>query len=431
MPHTGGVFSNMTPTRPNSYEVAIIGAGPYGLSVAAHLKAAGIAARVFGEPMAFWRNNMPKGMLLRSPWSGTRLSNPDNTLSLDAYAASHDISPQQRLPLERFVAYGEWFQRNAVPDVDRRSVRTIDAAGDGFRLTFDDGDAINTGRVVIATGLRHQEYRPAVFRDLPADLVSHTGEHTDLSKFFGKRVAVIGRGQSACESAALLAEAGAETDIISNGGIHWLGIAQAATHYAHAKRHLLELLKSPSEVGPFPIGWLSEVPGLTHYLPANIREALTRRCLKPAASGWLRPRFNGITVTAGTITGIRAHAGGVALDCNGSTSTFDHVLLGTGYQIDLARLGFFAPRLLEKISCADGSPRLRADFESSVPRLHFVGSYAVKSFGPLLRFIAGAPFAARTVTAAVQRTVTAEPANTYSTAADLYDTTAAQPWPPR
>src|ERR1700722_12985150 len=213
----------MTSRRANSCEVAVIGAGPYGLSVAAHLKAAGVATLVFGKPMAFWRHNMPKGMMLRSPWRATHISNPSGTLSLDAYAAAHGIADNRLLPLQDFVAYGEWFQRHAIPDVDRRAVRSIEATADGFRLTLDDGESVSAGRIVVATGLRHQEYRPEAFREAPAALVSHSSEHTEFEKFRGKRIAVIGRGQSACESAALLAEAGAEVELISRGDIHWLG----------------------------------------------------------------------------------------------------------------------------------------------------------------------------------------------------------------
>ena len=273
--------------RANSCEVAVIGAGPYGLSVAAHLKAAGVATAVFGEPMAFWRHNMPKGMMLRSPWRATHISDPAGTLSLDAYASAHGIAADRLLPLEDFVAYGEWFQRHAVPDVDRRAVRRIEATADGFRLTLDDGEIVSAGRVVVATGLRHQEYRPEAFHDLPAALVSHTSEHEGFEKFRGKRLAVIGRGQSACESAALLAEAGAEVELISRGDIHWLGMAAPGAHRAAA--WLRQILKSPSEVGPFPLGWLAEAPGLVRYLPDDSSRGIfptlsQARCRRLAAA---------------------------------------------------------------------------------------------------------------------------------------------------
>jgi FAD-dependent urate hydroxylase len=390
----------MSSGQAKSCEVAVIGAGPYGLSVAAHLKRAGIATHVFGEPMGFWRHNMPTGMMIRSPWRATHLSDPDGALSLDAYAAAGGVDSGKHLSLAKLVAYGEWFQRHAVPDVDPRAVRLIDTARNGFRLELADGDTLSADRVVVATGLLNQEYRPAVFQDLPCALVSHTSEHADLSAFRGKHVAVIGRGQSACESAALLDEAGAAVEIVSRGPIHWLGIStKAAT--AMLRRRLRKLLTAPSEVGPFPLSWLVEVPGLVRLLPPEIRGEFTQRCLKAGATGWLKPRFTNVACNPGrAITGARAVGERIVLDLDNGARTFDHVLLGTGYRIDIARLGILAPQLLESIARAEGSPLLGAGLGSSVPKLHFVGCYAVKSFGPLLRFIAGAPYAARAVAVA-------------------------------
>jgi len=394
----------MISKRANTCEVAVIGAGPYGLSVAAHLKHAGIATHVFGEPMAFWRHNMPKGMMLRSPWRATHLSSPQAALSLDDYAAERGIDDGKLLPVEDFVAYGEWFQKRAVPEVDRRAVRLVDAGTDGFRLTLADGESMSADRVVVATGLLNQEYRPRPFRDLPAELVSHTSQCADFSLFRGKRVAVIGRGQSACESAALLNEAGAEVEIVSRGDIHWLGIPTSTAARQSLRRRIRVALASPSEVGPFPLSWLVEVPGLVRHLPNALREEFARRCLRPASAGWIKPRFADVNCSPGhAITGARVDGDRIALDLDSGARMFDHVVLGTGYRVDVARLGILAPHILERIARLQGSPLLRAGFESSVPKLHFVGSYAVKSFGPLLRFIAGAPYAARAVTDAARR----------------------------
>lgn len=397
----------MSSSQAKSCEVAVVGAGPYGLSVAAHLRRAGIATHVFGEPMGFWRHNMPKGMLIRSPWRATHLSDPGRAFSLDAYASSCGLDSGMHLSLEKLVAYGEWFHRHAVPEVDRRAVRLIDTAKDGFRLELADGDSLSADRVVVATGLLNQEYRPPLFRDLPRALVSHTSEHADLSVFRGKRVAVIGRGQSACESAALLDEAGAAVELISRGAIHWLGLSATRTRL---RRHLHKVLTSPSEVGPFPLSWLVEVPELVRLLPPKIRGEFTQRCLKAGATGWLKPRFSNVVCNPGrSITGARMLGDCIALDLDDSAATFDHVLLGTGYRIDISRLGILAPQLLERIACLEDSPLLGPGLESSLPKLHFVGCYAVKSFGPLLRFIAGAPYAAQAVASAARRRVASKP----------------------
>jgi cation diffusion facilitator CzcD-associated flavoprotein CzcO len=266
-------------------------------------------------------------------------------------------------------------------------------------------------RVVVATGLRNQEYRPLPFRDLPGTLVSHSSEHSDFAPFRGKRVAVIGRGQSACESAALLNEAGAETVIVARGDIRWLGAPKAAGPFKPLRHRLREAMASPSEVGPFPLSWLVEVPGFVRHMPADMRAKFTQRCLTPAASGWLRPRFADIRCVAAPLTGASADRDRITLAFNDHDETFDHVVLGTGYHVDISRLGLLADALLARIACAQGSPLLHDGFESSVPKLHFVGSYAVKSYGPLLRFIAGAPFAARALTRAARRQSALQPAS--------------------
>ena len=394
----------MTAKRLHACEVAVIGAGPYGLSVAAHLRQAAVSVRVFGEPMSFWQQHMPKGMLLRSPRRASHISDPAGALSLDAYTGDR-ADPTAQLPLESFVAYGLWFQQHAIPDADHRMVRVVAQSGDGFRLELVDGDVFAADRVVVATGLAHQDYRPRAFYGLPADFVSHSCEHSDFAPLRGKQVAVIGRGQSACESAALLAEAGAEVDLISRGDIHWLGANNArATASKKALSQLRGALASPSAVGPFPLSWLAELPELVRRLPPRPREWFTRRCLRAGAAGWLKPRFDNLRCHSGrAILAADIAQGRIVVELDNGARSFDHVVLGTGYQVDLTRLGIFSPQLLDAVVRIDGSPKLGPGLESSVPRLHFVGSYAVKSFGPLLRFVAGAPYAACAVTDAVIR----------------------------
>lgn len=390
------------PHSVTSCEVAVIGAGPYGLSAAAHLRQAGLATRVFGEPMSFWRRHMPKGMLLRSPWRATHMSDPKGQLSLDAYADAHGTARDQPLPIEEFVAYGDWFRGRAAVDIESAAVRLVEASSSGFRLTLDDGETVSADRVVMATGLAHQEYRPPAFRDCPAALVTHSCEHSDFAAFRSRRVAVVGRGQSACESAVLLAEAGAEVEILCRGDIHWLGGSPATTATWHVAAHRLrELLAAPSAVGPFPLSWLAELPLMLQQLPSEWRDWFTKRCLKAGAAGWLKPRFTNIGCRIDrSIAGAHAFSDRIVVEFDDGTASFDHVVLGTGYHVDIGRLGILSPKLLEKIERDGGSPRLRSGFESSAPKLHFVGSSSVRSFGPLLRFVAGAGFAAREVTRA-------------------------------
>lgn len=396
----------MTVSMPRTdCEVAVIGAGPFGLSVAAALKAARVETLALGGAMSFWRDHMPRGMRLRSPWHATYIGHTNGPLSLDSYAGILGISPREPLLLENFVDYGLWIQAQTVPDLDTRMVSRVEAANGGFRLALADGDAVHARRVVIATGLMNQQMIPAVFNGLPGELVSHASEHAGYEAFRGKRVAVVGRGQSACESAVLLKRSGADVELVCHGDIHWLGYRALSGKQGWSLRDFAsERLASPSRVGPFPLSWLVEVPGFVHRFPEAARAGLNKRSLGAGASGWLKPDFDGIKVNAGSrIVGTAAKGHAIELRFEKDAATFDHVLLGTGYQIDIARLGLFAPDMLAAIARREGAPVLSAGFESSIPGLHFIGASAVGSFGPLMRFTAGTPYAARTVTRFVRK----------------------------
>ena len=381
-------------------DVAVIGAGPYGLAAAAHMRAAGLATRAFGQTMAFWRRNMPKGMKLRH---ATGISHPDEAFSLEAFARVDPAAAIRPLPIETFIAYGEWFQRHAVPDLDRRRVTRVTPAADGFALALEGGEVIEAGRVVVALGLKNQDFRPAPFIGLPERLVSHSCEHVDLSDFRGRRVAVIGRGQSGCESAVLLREAGADVDMLARGPIHWIGAETSDHGPAGLKWRLHDLMSPHFTIGPFPLSWLVVMPALLHAFPPALRGHVGTRCLRPAANAWLRPRWGEVRVTAGcTVRDVEPAGEGVALRLDtGATLNVDHVMLATGYRVDIAKYRMLAPELLHRVDCVDGSPVLSAGFESSVPGLHFVGSSAVFSFGPFMRFVAGTSYAAPALARAV------------------------------
>ena len=378
-------------------EVAVIGAGAYGLSVASHLRAAKIETKLFGEAMSFWRN-MPKGMKLRSQPSASNLADPKGELTFEAFVADQAVRLTGPIPREMFVSYGDWFTQKTLTELDTRKVVRVDRLGDGFCLWLDDGGLVTAQRVVVAAGLAKQEFWPAAFSGLPRDHVSFVSEQAEVSVFRGKRVAVVGRGQSACEYAALLNEAGAEVELISRGDIRWLGSATPEQPEDMIWR-LHKLLSTRSGVGPFPINRLVESPGMVQRLPLLMREMINTRCLRAGAAGWLKPGFAGVKTDPGrNILEARVDGSGIVLRFDRGSSQYDHVVLATGYRIDIARLNLFAPRLLADIHCIKGSPKLSRGLQSNVPNLHFLGSAAVMSYGPLMRFIAGAGYAARHVT---------------------------------
>jgi hypothetical protein len=384
-------------------EIAIVGAGPYGLGLAAHLREAKIATRVFGDPMAFWRRNMPSGMKLRSPWRASHIPDVAEAYSLDRFATEHAIPRSENLPLADFVRYGEWFARHAVPDLDPRLVKSVSHGPRGFRVTLADGDTVDAKRVVIAMGLHNQAYRPARFEGISRDFVSHSSDMVNPADYRGKHVAVVGRGQSAVESAVLLGEAGAQVDLIARGDVRWLGSDLGDQRPKSGLRwQLREMLEAPSAIGPLPYSWLVDMPDLMYSLPPGLRDFFSVKALRPAASAWLKPRAQGVRIDAGrAIVDAEPRVDGkIELRLDNGTTAFDHVVLATGYRVDIGKLGVLTPEVLRQVDLRAGYPVLSPYFESSVPGLHFVGSTAVGSFGPLPRFVAGAGFAARRVTAA-------------------------------
>lgn len=375
-------------------DVAVIGAGPYGLSVGAHLTAKGISARVFGQPMEFWAKKMPEGMLLRSPRMASNLSDPDGAFTLEAYEAASKTAPTAPVPLDTFVEYGRWFRHQLSSHLDERGVLRVDRDEPGFRLTLEDGEELRTSRVVIAAGIGPFKKKPAVFENLPTEQVTHCYEGRAIQKFAGKRVAVIGAGQSALESAALLHEAGAAVEVIARQErINWIG----RHGWLHHMGPVSTLLYSSHDVGPAGISRLVAYPRLNALIPLKLRDKIRTRAVRPAGAKWLPERLRNVKISVGRgVVAARSVGDEVLLKTDdGSEGNFDHVLLGTGYRVDIAKYDFLPSELASSIQQFDGYPKLGRGFCCSVPGLHFIGATAARSFGPLLYFVAGTEFASR------------------------------------
>ena len=252
-------------------DVVIIGAGPYGLAAGNRLRRAeGLDVRVFGEPMSFWKKAMPAGMYLRSNWTATQIADQAQELTLESYAAECGNHLNAPVPIARFIEYGEWYQRKCLPDVDRRKVGLVELHPRGFRVTLEDGEQLISRGVVTAAGIAAFAFRPPEFCNFPVALASHSSDHSDLGEFSGKEVLVVGGGQSALESAALLHENGASVEVVARSPrIHWLqGWASRTLHHGLGKL-TRQLLYAPTDVGPAGISQLMARPGLFKALAAG------------------------------------------------------------------------------------------------------------------------------------------------------------------
>jgi len=386
--------------------VAVIGAGPFGLSTAAHLRARGLPVRVFGDPMVSWRAHMPEGMLLKSTPAASSLDCPRPGHTLADYCAAAGVrrlvSDEDIIPVETFTAYGEWFQRRLVPDLERVRVVSVDAVGGapgrGFELKLDSGESCTARAVVVATGLSGLAHLPAGLGraapggPAPTGPVSHSSQHHDLTRFAGRELIVVGAGQSALETAALAAEAGARVRVVARGRGR---VAFGAPPWAQPR------LRPES---PFGRAWslwaLSRWPHPYRFLPEATRHFLVRRVLGPLGAWWLRERFEGAVgvVEVERVLGADAPDGSPVLSVRthgGGTErlTADHVLAATGYRVDVAAMDFLGDGLRTRLAVSRGAPRLGPGYVSSVPGLYFTGLPAASSYGPVMRFVCGTEFA--------------------------------------
>jgi cation diffusion facilitator CzcD-associated flavoprotein CzcO len=387
--------------------VVIVGAGPYGLSLAVHLEARKVRHRIFGRPMLFWSQIAKAGAerYLKSYCFGTNLATPTGDSSFTDYSEPRGLETFEPCSISHFAAYGEWFQQQNVPWVEPVDVTLVERHGDEFEVTLETGERLSASRVVIATGLAGFDHVPAVLGSLPPALAIHTSKVSSFAAFEGREVAVIGAGQSALEAAALLREAGARPSLlVRENTISW-------NRRVAKERSLWRRVRSPlSGLGSGPIGWtLEQFPGVAHRMPAAARTRFVRKYLPAEGAWWLRERVEGCMPIrlATTVVGAQQAGARVALqlrdakDGSEQTLVVDHVIAGSGYVIDVGRLGFLHPELARAVQCHGRAPKLNASFEASVAGLHFVGPASAMSFGPLFRFVAGAEYTARTVTAHV------------------------------
>lgn len=359
-------------------DVAIIGAGPYGLSLAAHLAAGKLSYRIFGTPMSSWRNHMPNRTWLKSDGFRSSLYDPDSTFTLGQYCQERSLPYADvgvPVPVETFVAYGLEFQKRFVSRLEGTEVTSVARVADGFELTTGTGEIVRSKRVVVAAGITHFAYIPPTFGVLPQEMLTHSSAHKELSSFEGRRVAVIGAGASAVDLAGLLHEAGVDTHLIACR-------PAIAFHEPSVERRPIaqRMLMPRSGLG---LGWRSrlctDAPLLFHSMPSKLRRRAVQRLLGPAPGWFAKNRFVGrVTSHLGTTMkqiGMRGNSVSLRFTQQDSSDTefqFDHVICATGYRVNLQRLGFIDPALRQQMASADDVPILNRNFPVRCP-------------GPLLR----------------------------------------------
>ncbi len=377
-------------------DVAIVGSGPYALSLAAHLRARGTNHRIFGPPMRFWRS-MPPGLNLKSLGFATSIDVPERGHTFPEWCRARAREDHEPCTMESYAEYGMWMQQRFVPHIEPAQVERVSLEGHRrFEVTLDTGERLRARNVVSATGLAGLAYTPEVLRGL-GPLASHTYDLDRYDRFAGKEVAVVGAGASAIEAAALVHEAGGRAQLL---------VREAeATFNTRTARHrpLLDRVRSPMTVlGAGRKNWvLQELPYAFYFVPERRRVRMANGWLPPTAPWWIRDRFDGkVEVHVRTTVADAAPAGDrvrLRLRTEGAaerTVEVDHVIAGTGYALDVDRLAYLDEGLRRRVRRVEGAPALSLRFESSVPGLYFLGPLSALCFGPVFRFVAGASHAA-------------------------------------
>ncbi len=394
-------------------DTVIIGAGPYGLSVAAHFRRRGIPFRIFGRPMDSWIAHMPKGMKLKSEGFASNIYDSDGEFTLKQFCAERQIEYSDvgvPIHLETFAAYGLAFTERMVPELEDKLVVGVERAQDGFVVNLNDGETVRTRRVILAVGITHFQYTPSNLAHLPPELLSHSSLHHDLERFRGRSVIVLGGGSSATDLAGLLHESGAEVQLV----------ARQTSLKFHSKpdvgtpRSLWQRIRNPqSGLGPgLKSRFFSDWPLAFHALPQNIRLNFVRTHLGPSGGWFVKdmvvgkvPLILGYSPERGEIRGGKVSLDLCAIDGSKREVSADHVIAATGYRVDLDRLKFISTEIRSELKADEHPPQLSSSFESSIPGLYFAGVAAANSFGPVMRFAFGAGFAASRLTEVIGRSL--------------------------
>ena len=346
--------------------------------------------------MKFWASGMPAGMLLRSPREASTISDPRSAFTLEEYESASGTTPAKRVAWETFVNYGKWFQKQMNCNLEQRGVAEVRRNGLGFRITLSDGSVVSSRRVIVAAGIGPFRKTPQVFSNLSPMSASHCYEGRKFCEF-GKRVAVIGAGQSALESAAILHEMGTDVEVIARIEVlRWIGMHQRL----HNLGLISKALYSKHDVGPIGVSRLVAYPNLVYHVPMGLKDRIRTRAVRSAGAPWLIPRLQDVKISTGrTVVSAKEVDGEVQLLLDdGTERRVDHVLMATGYRVDIAQYQFLAPELVREVRLLDGYPDVTAGFATSVPGLHFIGATAARKFGPLMYFVTGTEFASGELT---------------------------------
>jgi len=372
-------------------DLLVVGAGPYAYSAAAFARDNGIDTHIVGRPMAFWRDQMPGDMYLRSgpDWH----LDGSGELTFQAFFEDRGMRPEEfdPIPIGVFLDHAEWFRERRSLYIDERLVIDLAKPDGVFVATMDDGSAITADRVLAAPGIRHFVNLPTWYADVPADRRAHTSELVSFDDLAGARVAIIGGRQSAYEWAALLCDHGAErVDVVHRHN---------TPRFAKVSWTFVDHYVDQTVVQP---GWWRRLPAQEQAAIAGEFWKVGRLTLE----AWLVPRLAPAVVSGHPgceVVRVAATDEEVTLTLSdGAVLAVDCLVFASGYKAELARVPYLAG-VLDGVSVTDGFPDLTEGFETSLAGLYVTGFASTRDFGPFYGFTKGCPSSARIAIADMMR----------------------------
>jgi cation diffusion facilitator CzcD-associated flavoprotein CzcO len=394
-------------------DVAIIGAGPYGLSLASHLQATDVNFRIFGKPMHAWRNHMPPGMYLKSDGDSLDLRDPGEAFTIHRFHDEHKMpfSSAQVVSRETFISYGLEFQARNVTVPEPHDVVSVEHDGEGYLLKLSNQELVRTKRVVLAVGVYNFRYLPPVIANLPPEFCTHSANYGSVEHLRGKKVAIVGAGASAIDLAVALAQHDVDTTVVSRRAelrFQTPPDAPQLTILSKVWGRIYRILMPGSGIGE---GWVlkfyADAPHVFRLLPAKLRSYLLRVTLGPASTFVTKdilasqntPILLSHAPIASAVVNGKVH---LTVENRKDKSTrvleVDHVIGATGYQVDIEKLPFLAASIRTQIRTHESAPELSQSFESTCRGIYFVGPATAMSFGPVMRFVFGAGFTMKRIT---------------------------------
>jgi lysine/ornithine N-monooxygenase len=376
-----------------STRVLIVGAGPYGISLSYDLYTNRIPFIIVGHPFSLWHEHTIRSMTLRSDINSSQVFDRQNRFSLRGYltrtydSETAEALISRRIPVEVFRGYAQWILAELpYRPIERKVVRlrqTSEAGSACFLAELDDGTEISADKVVLASGIENHRVLPQCLQALPDHLVLHSWQVGEFESFSGKRLLVVGGGQSAAEVLACLSE---------RNQLTWI----------HRSR--LIFFAEPINL-PRPLfAAVLRLSSAYYFLPPRLRRLLGALFVASTITPELKPKVlnKAIKRIQGDVSGLKLCLNGSGLYSPVLNASYDFVIACTGYRYSLGSIGYLEPSLMDRIHVvADGIPKLGYDFSTSVANLYMIGGIAEPTHGPAQRFMMGSKAATLRVSTAL------------------------------